>query len=164
MDRQMVPYQQAAAAAYGEPIRIVSSGRLGHAHDGRNRYLVGYTQHDRAWPGATTQYPATTFAVSREGPNGVDASWGFHTEDEAWDFLTGLGPQEYLHWSPFGQPIVETRERLAIPDGMIKRYQANVATGLVDAAFRTGPTTEQPAPETVDTTPKAVTATASQRE
>lgn len=143
MSSNIVPYQNQAVAQYGEPIKIVSSGRLGHAHDGTYRYVVSYTQHDRPWPGADTQYPATTFVVSREGPNGVDMSWGFHTEQEAWDFLSGYGEQEYQHWSQYGQPVSEVRERLAIPDGMIKRYQTDAATGMMDATFKVK-TTERP--------------------
>lgn len=117
-------------------LNIVSSDRIGHAvgHDGYT-YWVSYTQHDRPWPGATNEYPETTFVVSRQGPNGVDKSWGFHTEQEAWDFLTGLGPMEYTHWLASGQEVKETRERLGIADGMVKRYRTDVNTGMIEVPF-----------------------------
>ena len=118
-------------------LSIVSSERIGYAvgPDGY-RYYVSYTRHDRDWPGATTEYPDTTFVVSREGPKGVDMSWGFHSEKEAWDFLSGVGSMEYVHWSQNGQEIREVRERLGIPDGMIKRFRTDASTGFLDVDFR----------------------------
>jgi hypothetical protein len=85
-------------------------------------YAVYADRYNRAWPGMSTDL---LFSVNRyetkEGGFFCTHSWGFVTEQEAFDFLSGHGMQEYRSFDQQGNPIVDYRVRLGIPDAKIHR-------------------------------------------
>jgi hypothetical protein len=100
---------------------VMRHGRMYH------KFMVLATKYNRVWPGHNSD---VLFVVEGHGQSenffGPLALWGFYTEQECYDFLTGYGPKEYHSHDLQGNPISEVRERLNIPDAFITRYKENI--------------------------------------
>lgn len=104
----------------GECIPPYAVSRYGRVF---NQFRVAASRHNRNWPG--TDSPLTFFVEGygwKDSMYGAIYLWGFFSEQECYDFLTGHGIKEYHAWTTDGRPESELRQRLGFPDAWVRRY------------------------------------------